>query len=96
MSVPECPHCGQPLTGWTPPPVPPPPPPPEPGYAENHPQRDHGHVSGRAKPAFAPGWFSQRTTSDADGKGLLRGTMGSFRVAEPADAPDDATGSHGS
>lgn len=83
-TVPACPHCHQPLPGWTPPAAPGPIPPREPGYAAHHPQADAGHVSGRARPPFAPGWLAGPTASDDDAHGLLRGMMDSFTREEEA------------
>ena len=83
-TVPACPHCHQPLPGWTPPAAPGPIPPREPGYAAHQPQADAGHVSGRARPPFAPGWLAGPTASDDDAHGLLRGMMDSFTREEEA------------
>ena len=41
-------------------------------YAEPQPQRDHGHVSGRPRPLFAPTWGLGERNPTADGRGLLR------------------------
>ena len=81
---PSCPHCQQPLPGWSPPPEPGPPPQREPGYADHHPQRKAGHAATRPRPPFAPGWLAGPTASDPDANGLLRGRMNSFTREEEA------------